>query len=776
MRERFKKAAAAAMVATKLFLFPLVIFVSSFIQTPIFASNKKSYVVYFGAHSHGPQPSSIDYERVTNSHYDFLASFVGSKEKAKNAIFYSYTNHVNGFAAKLETEEADEISKHPDVISVFRNKMAKLHTTRSWEFLGLEKNGKIHEGSLWQKARFGEDIIIGNLDTGVWPESESFNDNGMGPIPKRWKGSCDKKGGVRCNRKLIGVRYFKEGYEAEHGPINITLSARDTDGHGTHTLSTAGGRSVPVANFLGYGNGTAKGGSPNARVAAYKVCWDDCYPADLLAGFEAAISDGVDVLSISAGESDVDEYFQSAIAIGSFFSVIKGITVICSAGNLGPKSGTVENVAPWIITVGASTMDREFPSYVQLGNNKRIKGQSLSQTALPPNKSYPLIISSDSKSTKSTAHNASLCLPGSLNPKKVTGKIVACQVGSISSAKKGDVVKRAGGVGAIVMHVPITDALAWPHLLPATDIAWNGTLALLSYIRSTPSPTAYITRPTTRLQTKPAPTMAAFSSRGPNRITPEILKPDITAPGVDVLAAYTQYTGPSHLPSDPRRVLFNAISGTSMSCPHIAGIVGLLKAVHPKWSPSAIKSAIITTARTKDNIGVPMGNSTLYKATPFSYGAGHVNPNRVVDPGLVYDLTIKDYSNFLCAVGYNVTVFEGFTGEPYPCNRNSFNLLNFNYPSITVPHLSGLTSISRTVKNVGHPSTYKARILAPPGISVSVKPMSLKFEKIGEEKTFKVSLLAKEGGVAGDYVFGKLIWSDGKHYVRSPIAVKVAKA
>ncbi|XP_058083784.1 subtilisin-like protease SBT5.3 isoform X2 [Magnolia sinica] len=766
------------MMATKLFLFPLLIFVSSFIQTPSFASNKKSYVVYFGAHSHGSKPSSIDYERVTNSHHEFLASFVGSKEKAKNAIFYSYTKYVNGFAAKLEAEEADEISKHPDVISVFRNKMAKPHTTRSWEFLGLEKNGKIPETSLWQKARFGEDIIIGNLDYGVWPESESFNDDGMGPIPKRWKGSCDSKGGVRCNRKLIGARYFKEGHEAEHGPIKATLSARDTDGHGTHTLSTAGGRSVPVANFFGYGNGTAKGGSPNARVAAYKVCWPGCSDADILSGFEAAISDGVDVLSVSlGGVGSAVEYFQSGIEIGSFHAVINGITIICSAGNSGPTSGTVDNVAPWIITVGASTMDREFLSYVQLGNKKLIKGQSLSQTALPPNKSYPLIISRDAKSAKSTVRNATFCLPGSLNPKKVTGKIVACQVGLIESAEKGDVVKRAGGVGAIIMNVPITDAHAQPHLLPATDIAWDGTLVLLSYIGSTPSPTAYITGPTTQHGTKPAPIMAAFSSRGPSRITPEILKPDITAPGVDVLAAYTQYTGPSDLPSDPRRVPFNIISGTSMACPHIAGIAGLLKAVHPKWSPSAIKSAIMTTARTKDNVGLPMRNSTFSKATPFSYGAGHVNPNRAVDPGLVYDLTVKDYLNFLCAIGYNKTFFEGFTGLPYSCNRKSLNLLDFNYPSITILHLSGLTTVSRTVKNVGHPSTYTARILAPPGISVSVKPMSLKFEKIGEEKTFKVSLQAKEGsGVADDYVFGKLIWSDGKHYVRSPIVVKVAKA
>ncbi|XP_058083580.1 subtilisin-like protease SBT5.3 [Magnolia sinica] len=762
------------MVPTKL-LFLLLIFVSSFFQTPTFASEKKSYVVYFGAHSHGFQPSSFDYEHVTSSHREFLESFVGSKEKAKNAIFYSYTNHVNGFAANLEVDEANEISKHPDVVSIFLNEMVEVHTTRSWEFLELEMNGEIPDGSLWRKARFGEDIIIGNLDTGVWPESESFNDDGMGPIPARWKGSCDSEGGVRCNRKLIGARYFKKGYEARHGPINATLStARDTNGHGTHTLSTAGGRFVPGANIFGYANGTAKGGSPSARVAAYKVCWPSCSDADIIAAFDAAIHDGVDVLSVSLGGPPRD-YLRSGIKIGSFHAVMNGILVVCSAGNSGPRNGTVSNLAPWIMTVGASTMDREFPSYVQLGNNKRIKGQSLSTTALPADKSYPLVISIDAVSTNSTVSDAFFCLPESLDPQKVTGKIVACTAGLITSVEKGNEVKRAGGVGVIIMNGPRTEVQAHPHVLPATDIAGDSQVAILSYNRSTVLPMAYITRPTTELGTKPAPTMAAFSSQGPNSITPEILKPDITAPGVNVLAAYTQFTGPSNLPSDPRRALFSIISGTSMSCPHIAGIAGLLKTVHPEWSPSAIRSAIMTTAQTEDNIGGPLSNSSLSRANPFSYGAGHVDPNHAVDPGLVYDLTIEDYLNFLCAIGYNQTQFANFTQQPYSCSPSSLNLLNFNYPSITIPDLAGVTTVSRTVKNVGQPSTYTAHIDSPSGISVSIEPMSLKFEKIGEEKTFKVSLQAKEGGVASEYVFGKLIWSDGMHYVRSPIVVKTAK-
>lgn len=179
-------------------------------------------------------------------------------------------------------------------------------------------------------------------------------------------------------RKLIGLRYFNKGYRSAVGAVGLAAETpRDTDGHGTHTLSTAAGRFVPGANVFGLGNGTAKGGAPNARVAAYKVCWppvngSECFDADILAAFDAAIHDGVHVLSVSLGGGPTD-YFKDGVAIGSFHAVKHGITVVCSAGNSGPKSGTVSNTAPWIVTVGASTMDREFPAYLSLRSKKQIK-------------------------------------------------------------------------------------------------------------------------------------------------------------------------------------------------------------------------------------------------------------------------------------------------------------------------------------------------------------------------------------------------------------------
>lgn len=755
------------------------------LQSPnLTSAEQESYVVYFGEHPQRTQGESLlSQKRATESHIDLLASLLKCKEKARDAIFYSYTKHINGFAANLEEEEAIAISKYPGVISVFRNKGYKLHTTHSWEFLGLERDGRVPSKSLWTKSRFGEDTIIGNLDTGVWPESDSFKDEGMGPIPPKWKGICqnDSEEEFSCNRKLIGARYFNKGYQSATGPLNSSFnSPRDTDGHGTHTLSTAAGRFVPNASIYDYGNGTAKGGSPRARVAAYKVCWppinnSECFDADIIAAFDAAIHDGVDVLSVSLG-GDPSSYFLDGLAIGSFHAVKNGITVICSAGNSGPQPGTVSNTAPWILTVGASTMDREFPAYASYGN-KRIRGQSLSSTSLASNTSYPVISSAEATAANASRDDAQLCYLGSLDPKKVKGKIVVCLRGTNARVEKGEAVLQAGGAGMILAndHTTEDEIIADAHVLPATHISYSEGLQVFSYLKSNKSPVGYITLPTTELSTTPAPFMAAFSSQGPNAVNPEILKPDITAPGVSVLASWSRASAPTGLVFDTRRVTFNSESGTSMSCPHVSGIAGLLKTLNPDWSPAAIRSAIMTTASIRDNEKEAITNSSSTRATPFSYGSGHVQPNRAMDPGLVYDLTTYDYLNFLCALGYNSTQISTFSTEPHPCPLKPVELENLNYPSITVPKLSGSLVVTRTVKNVGSPGTYTARVREPVGVSVTVRPRRLRFKEVGEERTFRIRLEAEKGGPAG-YVFGMLDWSDGKHHVRSPIVVKALKS
>ncbi|KAH7684213.1 Tripeptidyl-peptidase II protein [Dioscorea alata] len=762
------------------FLTLLMLVLFSFLQTPGFATTKasreSSYVVYLGAHS----PNTMDDEAVLVSHHQLLTSILKSKDKAKDAIFYSYTKHINGFAANLDENEANEILKHPSVVSVFPNRGHKLHTTRSWEFLGLEKDGRVLAESLWSKTKFGEDTIIGNLDTGVWPESESFKDEGIGPVPSKWKGICqnDKDKRFTCSRKLIGARYFNKGYRAVVGnQRSISDSPRDTEGHGTHTLSTAGGSFVANASIFGYGTGTTKGGSPRARVAAYKVCWPpfhggECFDADILAAFDMAIHDGVDVLSLSLGGYATD-YFNDGLAIGSFHAMQKGISVICSAGNSGPTPASVSNTAPWILTVGASTMDREFPAYVSFSDNQ-IKGQSLSSLGLT-HKHYAMISSIEAKAANSSAHDAQLCYLNSLDPDKVKGKIVVCLRGINARVEKGEAVHLAGGAGMVLANDKSTgdEIIADAHVLPATHISYSDGVYLFTYLNSTKSPLGYITLPKTKIDTSPAPVMAAFSSQGPNSINPEILKPDITAPGVSILAAYSTASSPTGLSFDARRTPFNVESGTSMSCPHISGVVGLLTTLHPTWSPAMIKSAIMTTARIRDNKEKVIKNSSMYDATPFNYGAGHVMPNHAMDPGLVYDITPSDYLDFLCALGYNSTRMRAFNNESHSCPLKPMELENLNYPSISIPNLFGSKTVTRTVTNVGPPGKYIAVVYAPRGVSVTVKPAVLEFEKFGELKKFKVTIKVIQEEVQYDaYVFGRLIWSDGMHHVRSPLVVK----
>ncbi|CAJ1943618.1 unnamed protein product [Sphenostylis stenocarpa] len=520
------------------------------------------------------------------------------------------------------------------------------------------------------------------------------------------------------------------------------------------------GSFVPGASVFGIGNGTASGGSPKARVAAYK----------------ASISDGVDVLSLSLGSPNHQDYFKDVVAIGSFHAVANGIVVMASAGNAGPSPGTVSNVGPWILTVAASTTDRDFASYVTLGDKKIIKGASLSEQNLPSNKMYPLISSVDAKNINASIKDALGCQYGTLDPEKAEGKILVC-LGEDSNM--GVEAFRVGAVGMILPNDKgrRDEMRPRPYLLPAANVGFENGNYIYNYITTTQSPMAYISRVKTELGVKPAPYVASFSSRGPNAVDPAILKPDVTAPGVNIIAAYSEAISPTGLESDKRITPYMAFSGTSMACPHVSGLAELLKALHPDWSPAAIKSAIITSSTTTDNYGRPIQDSVSNEATPFDYGAGHIKPDSAADPGLVYDLNITDYLNYLCGHGYTSSQLKLFTDKPYTCPK-SFSLADFNYPTITIPQLGPghSVNVSRTVTNVGSQSTYEVRIKAPPQVEVSVEPSKLRFQKKGEKKEFRVTLnwKSKTENTTG-FVFGRLTWTDKKHHVRSTIAVNVTQ-
>ncbi|KAG5021625.1 hypothetical protein AAZX31_07G042600 [Glycine max] len=758
-------------------------------QVTCYGSEKEKSKTFIIQVQHEAKPSIFP----THKHwYDSSLSSISTTA----SVIHTYHTVFHGFSAKLSPSEAQKLQSLAHVITLIPEQLRSPHTTRSPEFLGLttaDRTGLLHE------TDFGSDLVIGVIDTGIWPERQSFNDRGLGPVPSKWKGKCvagENFPASSCNRKLIGARWFSGGYEATHGKMNETTefrSPRDSDGHGTHTASIAAGRYVSQASTLGYAKGVAAGMAPKARLAVYKVCWSDgCYDSDILAAFDAAVSDGVDVASLSVG-GVVVPYHLDVIAIGAFGAASAGVFVSASAGNGGPGGLTVTNVAPWVTTVGAGTLDRDFPANVKLGNGKIVPGISIyGGPGLTPGRMYPIVYAGVGQfgggggSGGVDGYSSSLCLEGSLDPKFVKGKIVVCDRGINSRAAKGEEVKKNGGVGMILANGVFDGEglVADCHVLPATAVGATGGDEIRSYIGNSRTPaTATIVFKGTRLGVRPAPVVASFSARGPNPESPEILKPDVIAPGLNILAAWPDHVGPSGVPSDGRRTEFNILSGTSMACPHVSGLAALLKAAHPDWSPAAIRSALMTTAYTVDNKGDPMlDESTGNVSSVFDYGAGHVHPVKAMNPGLVYDISTSDYVNFLCNSNYTTNTIHVITRRNADCSgaKRAGHSGNLNYPSLSaVFQLYGkkrmATHFIRTVTNVGDPnSVYKVTIKPPRGTVVTVKPDTLNFRRVGQKLNFlvRVQIRAVKLSPGGSSVkSGSIVWSDGKHTVTSPLVV-----
>ncbi|KAL9665760.1 hypothetical protein QQ045_000081 [Rhodiola kirilowii] len=769
---------------------------------PLLAScmERQVYIAYFGNHNGDKALHEIE-----ASHQSLLASVKDSQEEeeATSSLLYSYKHSFNGFAAVMTPEEASRLSKMEGVVSVFPSEKMQYsaQTTRTWELMGLEESGseRLNQrvpgneggGDLLLKARYGSDVIIGVLDSGVWPESKSFSDEGMGPVPSSWKGICqtgDSFTSANCNRKLIGARYYIKGYERAYGPLNTTTdyrSPRDKDGHGTHTTSTVGGRAVPQASALGgFASGTASGGAPLSRLAIYKVCWpipnqpkvngNTCLGEDMLAALDDAVADGVHVVSISIGTSKPYPYRMDSLAIGSLHAFLKNVVVSCSAGNSGPAASTLSNTAPWIITVGASTVDRAFIAPVLLGNGQKIEGQTVTPYKLGK-KMYPLVYAGDIALPTVAKDVSGQCLPNSLSPALAKGKIILCMRGNGTRIAKGMEVKRAGGAGYILGNSPANGAEipVDPHVLPATAISSDDAIKVRSYIDSTKNPVATIGLAKTVLHTKPAPSMAAFTSRGPNIIDPNILKPDITAPGVNILAAWSEGISPTKFEDDPRTVKYNILSGTSMSCPHVGAAAALVKAIHPTWSSAAIRSALMTSAGLVNNKGTELLDPYGKPATPFQFGSGHLVPTRAADPGLVYNASTEDYLLYLCSIDRSIS------GSSFQCPETIPSANNLNYPSVAIPNLNGTTTVTRTVTNVGGrgKSVYFVSIKQAKGFQIKISPSFLVFKDMEETKSFTITVKPKHAAApqpSREYAFGWFTWSDKVHDVRSPIAVAMA--
>ncbi|XP_020874639.1 subtilisin-like protease SBT4.12 isoform X1 [Arabidopsis lyrata subsp. lyrata] len=672
----------------------------------------KVYIVYMGSLS-----SRADYI-PTSDHMSILQQVTG-ESSIEGRLVRSYKRSFNGFAARLTESERTLIAEMEGVVSVFPNKMLQLQTTTSWDFMGLKQGNNIKRNPAVES-----DTIIGVIDSGITPESLSFSDKGFGPPPKKWKGVCSGGKNFTCNNKLIGARdYTSEG-------------TRDTSGHGTHTASTAAGNAVVDASFFGIGNGTVRGGVPASRIAAYKVCTPSgCSSEALLSAFDDAIADGVDLITISIGFTFASIFEDDPIAIGAFHAMDKGILTVSSAGNSGPNPTTVSHVAPWIFTVASSTTNRGFITKVVLGNGKTLVGRSVNAFDMK-GKKYPLVYGKSAASSACDAKTAGLCAPACLNKSRVKGKILVC------AGPSGFKIAKSVGAIAVISKSTRPD-VAFTHHLPASDLQPKDFKSLVSYIESQDSPKAALLK-TETIFNRTSPVVASFSSRGPNTIAVDILKPDITAPGVEILAAFSPDGEPSQ--DDTRHVKYSVSSGTSMSCPHVAGVAAYVKTFHPKWSPSMIQSAIMTTAWTVK------ANGRGIASTEFAYGSGHVNPIAALNPGLVYELDKADHIAFLCGMNYTSKTLRIISGDTVKCSKkNKILPRNLNYPSMSAK-LSGTDStftvtFNRTLTNLGTPnSTYKSKVVAGHGskLGIKVTPSVLYFKTMNEKQSFRVTVTGRD--------------------------------
>ncbi len=693
---------------------------------------------------------------------------------------YSYTTAINASAVALTAEQATTLSQRKDVLAVTPDEARTVDTVSSPEFLGLEGRRGI-----WRQVggaeRAGEGTVVGIIDSGYWPESASFAGDPLptartvtrgqpGPVVtpappggdsrttlfrkadgEVFTGACaagEQFPTTTCNDKVISARYFISGFVAsvptEDWSETEFRSARDGGGHGSHTASTAAGNHGVPMTVEGRSFGEGSGMAPGARLAVYKVCWEDtdpdtggCYTSDSVAAIDQAVQDGVDVLnySISGATTTVVDAVEFA-----FYGAAKaGVFVAASAGNSGPGSSTVAHNSPWLTTVAAST-HAAYEGTVQLGaGGPLVAGASISDTGVPAQ--TRTVLAAQAVATGSTVDAARLCTPGTLDPAVVTGAIVVCDRGVVDRVAKSLAVQQAGGVGVILANTTPGSLDADFHSVPTIHVDEVAGAAIKTHVAAGGT-TALLPGNRTGVAT-PIPQIAGFSSRGPALANgSSLLKPDISAPGVSVVAAVAPPSGNGRD--------FDLYSGTSMSSPHIAGLGALYLGEHPRWSPAAVKSAMMTTAYDlRDASGAAV-------ADPFAQGAGHVDPTRFLEPGLVLESGEADWARFYTTQGFDLT--DGIGIDPS----------DLNYPSIAVGQLAGTRTVERTFTAVRR-GTYDVAVDVP-GFDVTASPARVRFTAPGQTRTVSFTFTRSTAELA-EWSSG-FVTLTGPETVRMPVVLR----
>ena len=684
---------------------------------------------------------------------------------------YSYRHALNGFAARMTPSQAARLSKDKTVARVWEDRAVPLDTDNTSRYLGLLNP---ENGLRTALGLRGKNVIVGVIDSGIVQEHPSLDDKGYSSPPGRWKGICQAGEGFAatdCNKKLIGARYYIEGFGEDNVVEGEFVSPRDSDGHGTHTATTAVGNENVQAVLAGVPVAKVSGVAPRARLAVYKACWQapgapqaSCFFSDTAAATDQAVADGVDVLSFSVGTAATIADPQD---IAFLFAADAGVVPVRSAGNEGPGPESTAAGEPWVTSVAASThRGILYSNATRINSPESLAGD------------LPSLESGISKSLQETGPitddliaadpiDACTALPaGSLS-----GGIGLIARGDCDFSVKLTNAANAGAI-AVLMYTnenpkTVMGGTATPESLsiPAVMIDNAPGLEILAALEGGATVNVTLSAGNFIQEQMTGNIMAAFSSRGPFPTVPDWIKPDVTAPGTNILAGGTPEPNDGSFGG-----YFQYLSGTSMSTPHVAGVAALLVEAHRKWTPAMIKSAMMTTTRRKGTVK----EDGVTPTDPFDRGSGHIVPNEAVDPGLVYDAGFLDYLAGICGTDEKVFLFADpdATCAQLASLGLSLDASDLNLPSIGIADLPGTQTVRRSVKNVGGtPSTYTARVFAPPGYRVKVSPSTLTLRP-NQTKSFEVTITNVDAP-PGEWRFGRLRWDDEQgHQVYSPIAVR----
>ncbi|KAG0626069.1 hypothetical protein M758_2G100300 [Ceratodon purpureus] len=705
------------------------------------------------------------------------------------------------------------------VMSVELDREVTIYTTHSHDYMALQ--------NAWAKVAgnhsAGEDIVIGVVDTGIYPDHPSFAaTDGVkpyGPHPT-FKGVCRTDPRVPngfCNGKIVGAQMFFESSKAS-GIVNATdpdvNSPLDGNGHGTHCAGTAAGNyGVPVV-VNGANYGLASGAAPRARLSIYKALTSDGKgrTSDLLAAVDQAVADGVHVLSLSLGPNAANVgsvTFTDTFEIACLGALKAGVYVVHAAGNTGPGTSTISSWSPWLTSVGASTMDRTYPNRLYTGDGKTVFGQGLAPPT-PGTQNYPLIRAVDAKLTSTSFVNTDFdCAdPTVLNKKQIQGKILVCMWNGVPSfmGESGTLSRVAaqamGAVGVVLVTMQTYDDPHSPSTFDFQDFPgisiWGAKAmeSFVTYLQTANAPTGRIGGGTTAEYTGLPPVVAPFSSRGPDfyygldqpsatdQPVADVLKPTIVAPGVDIWSAWSPLSTIDKL-SLFKGEKFCMISGTSMATPHMAGVAAIVRQAHPDWTPSMIASALATTAIPLDSLDNPLiaydedldqfGQKIKQIKRPgnaFDFGGGFVDAATAIDPGLVFDATYSDYIKFLCTIkDLTPALVKAVTFQDCPANPGLASDLNL--PSITIGTLAKTRVVPRMVKNVGPLETYTAVINSKNAdVDITVDPPTFTIAP-GATQLITFTLKAVKNAVyVNQTSFGRIYLTGNLgHVVKIPVSV-----